>query len=376
MIRLIFLLWLALSPLCFASSVGGGGGPVNISDLIEGGTCTDDHFIRWDDSGGVFQCEAAPGAAGGDAWGDAVDDDILPDTDSTRDIGATANRFAEGWFDALESTAITEGGTALSTKYVLAQSTTDNAMCRYDGTSGQVQDSGITVDDSNNVSGMGTLASGVHTISGGAALSNVSGDLGLNNGLRLNGNSAQLTVTGSRVFSSIGYSAAVFASTTTNAANSGISRYANTDTVCWRNAGNSANVCMSVNSSNDFDFVGNVEVNGQVWSPLDSESGSGTSHTIDWDDGNSTVLDLGNFTGGGAVTLTLSNPQPGGVYVIKSIQETDSGARTITWPSSAPDTLWPGGTPCTLSTGDEDVDLITLLYDGTNYLASCNNDYQ
>jgi len=46
-------------------------------------------------------------------------------------------------------------------------SATDNALVRFDGTGGKtVQGSGITVDDSNNISGVGTFGSGAVTSSG------------------------------------------------------------------------------------------------------------------------------------------------------------------------------------------------------------------
>ena len=37
----------------------------------------------------------------GDEWGDAVDDDIIPDADGTRNLGADATRFAGGYVDNL-----------------------------------------------------------------------------------------------------------------------------------------------------------------------------------------------------------------------------------------------------------------------------------
>lgn len=46
-------------------------------------------------------------------------------------------------------------------------SATDNAVSRFDSTTGQlVQDSGVIIDDSNNVSGVGTLACGATTVTG------------------------------------------------------------------------------------------------------------------------------------------------------------------------------------------------------------------
>lgn len=52
------------------------------------------------------------GGGGGIAWSDPVDADIIPDADGTRDLGATATRFAETYTDALFVTNnITVGGT-------------------------------------------------------------------------------------------------------------------------------------------------------------------------------------------------------------------------------------------------------------------------
>lgn len=55
-------------------------------------------------------------------------------------------------------------------------SATDNALVRFDGTDGKtVQNSGITVDDSNNVSGVGTIGSGAITSSGAVQAAAASG---------------------------------------------------------------------------------------------------------------------------------------------------------------------------------------------------------
>ena len=61
--------------------------------------------------------------------------------------------------------------TALDAKLDDFTSTTDNALVRTDGTSGEaVQDSGITIDDSDNMSGVGTISSGSITIGGDVVL--------------------------------------------------------------------------------------------------------------------------------------------------------------------------------------------------------------
>lgn len=61
-------------------------------------------------------------------------------------------------------------------------SATDNAVARFDGTTGKlVQNSGITIDDSNNVSGVGTLGSGAQTITSASALALAVGANGTTN---------------------------------------------------------------------------------------------------------------------------------------------------------------------------------------------------
>jgi hypothetical protein len=67
----------------------------------------------------------------------------------------------------------------------------------------------------------------------------------------------------------------------------------------------------------------------------------------------------------GIVTLTFSNPKAGAVYYLKVIQ--DSGGHGITWPGTV---VWPNGTAPTMSTGDDDVDLVKFIYDGSNYLGT------
>jgi hypothetical protein len=109
------------------------------------------------------------------------------------------------------------------------------------------------------------------------------------------------------------------------------------------------------------DVTGNIKVTGQAYSAQDTETqAASAAHTIDLDDANSTVWDLQAATGD--VTLTLSNGQAGASYIIKIIQ--GSTARNVTWPASV---KWPGGTAPTISTTDDDVDLISLYFDGTNY---------
>jgi hypothetical protein len=76
------------------------------------GAGQDNYVLTYDNAAGIISLEVAPGAGGGDAWSDAVDADIVPDADGTRDLGATATRFAETYTDALDVTNnIVVGGT-------------------------------------------------------------------------------------------------------------------------------------------------------------------------------------------------------------------------------------------------------------------------
>ena len=80
---------------------------------------------------------------------------------------------------------------------------------------------------------------------------------------------------------------------------------------------------------------------------------------IDWDDSNVQYLVLSS----GDQTLTFSNPLDGGQYAIIIKQPAAGAAGTITWPAGV---TWVGGTSPTLKTDNDAVDVVTLVYDGTN----------
>lgn len=70
---------------------------------------TDDGYVvSYNATNDEFELSAGGGS--GDSWGDAVDADIVPDGDGTRDLGSAANRFAEVHTDSIElagSTTVT-----------------------------------------------------------------------------------------------------------------------------------------------------------------------------------------------------------------------------------------------------------------------------
>jgi hypothetical protein len=78
------------------------------------GSGQDNYVLTYDDASGLINLEASAGGGGGDAWGDAVDDDIVPDADGTRDLGSTSNRFAELHVDTIDLNGTTLDGTTLA----------------------------------------------------------------------------------------------------------------------------------------------------------------------------------------------------------------------------------------------------------------------
>lgn len=90
--------------------------------------------------------------------------------------------------------------------------------------------------------------------------------------------------------------------------------------------------------------------------------------TVDLSNGDLQVLDLQGSTG--AVTVTLSNPVTGS-WALKVIQ--GDGADNITWPAAV---MWPGGVAPIVSTGEDEIDVVTCIYDGTNHLCTIAQDMQ
>ena len=95
-------------------------------------------------------------------------------------------------------------------------------------------------------------------------------------------------------------------------------------------------------------------------------TGDGTT-TIDWKLGNKFKFTFGAFN----EVFTFTAPsKPCAVQLI--LVQDATGSRTVTWPATV---KWPGGTAPTLSTGAAAVDIISLLYDGTNYYGSSSLNF-
>ena len=87
---------------------------------------------------------------------------------------------------------------------------------------------------------------------------------------------------------------------------------------------------------------------------------------LDWNLSNSQTI-----TNSGARTITTSNEQSGGVYVLRILRAA-SAASSWTWPTAV---KWVGGTAPTLSTAASRVDIISFYYDGTRFLGVANTGF-
>jgi len=81
------------------------------------------------------------------------------------------------------------------TQYVLKPSSTNNAVTRFNGSAGAIQNSGVIIDDNENVSGLNTLEVGTHNVTGAGsagfgASHTITGTLcvGFGNGMNIKGN--------------------------------------------------------------------------------------------------------------------------------------------------------------------------------------------
>jgi hypothetical protein len=95
------------------------------------------------------------------------------------------------------------------------------------------------------------------------------------------------------------------------------------------------------------------------------ELADGPTIAVDWSKG-----DTQSVTLGGNRTLTFSNGQKGGKYLLILTQDA-TGSRTVTWPSWV---RFPGGAPQTggqpasiLTTTADKKDYISFFYDGLSY---------
>lgn len=167
----------------WATVSGGGGGS---GDVVGPASSTDNAVARFDlttgkliqdsafivNDSGVVTSGGWNGSAVGIAYGGTGINFTDPNADTILFWDDSAGSFASlsvgsGLSIAGTTLSATGGGTG---DVVGPASATDNTLPRFDTTTGKlIQGSGVVVDDSNNISGAGTLASGAHTVTSTSA---------------------------------------------------------------------------------------------------------------------------------------------------------------------------------------------------------------
>lgn len=95
---------------------------------------------------------------------------------------------------------------------------------------------------------------------------------------------------------------------------------------------------------------------------------TGTTQTVDFNNGNIQKLSLSSATGD--VTLTLSNPNQGALYTLFVTQ--GATPYNLVFPGNV---KWPQGQAPILSSTNGAIDKIMLYYDGTNFYGDWDVNY-
>lgn len=132
-------------------------------------------------------------------------------------------------------------------------------------------------------------------------------------------------------------------------------------------------VNQSVQTTDDVTFddliIDKIEANECfTYDAFQVATGDGTT-TIDWGLGNLFYFTFGTQND----TFTFTAPPGSAKLVLVLKQDTGGGgSRLATWPGTV---LWPGNVAPTLTTAADSVDIVTLIYDGTNYFGLFNGNF-
>jgi len=113
-------------------------------------------------------------------------------------------------------------------------------------------------------------------------------------------------------------------------------------------------------SNKDIDNVATLSFNSEI--DLGTKT---TDFTVDWNNGQKQKVVLN----ADITTISLTDPPGPCNLTLKVIQDDTTGGRTVTNWDDTDTVKWPAETAPTLSTGINDVDIVTFYFDGTNYYA-------
>jgi len=269
----------------------------------------------------------------------------------------------------------------------------DNQLVRFDGTTGAAQGSGITVDDSNNVTGVGSLAASSITAAGGYISLYSNGGIQASNGV--NNNNRVVLGNGTCVVSTDGHfgitdgtythvssvdsrisrqSAGVLQIGTTannalgslaltNLTASGTGTFSSISETSVAATGTGALVRAASPTLTGTLTAAGVSLSSNARFTEQTYTPTGTTQTIDLNSGNLNTLSLGSTTGD--VTLTLTVPTSAASGRIKIIQH-GTTARGITIALSAGTAVWYSAIPAFSSQAISKKTILSYTWDGTD----------
>lgn len=207
-------------------------------------------------------------------------------------------------------------------------SATDNAIVRFDGTTGKlVQNSGITVADAASGTLSGTNSGDV-TLAGSPNYLTIAGQVITRALIDLASH-----ITGRLPYANL---------TAATAASKVLGRGSASGSGDWQELSLGSGLSMS-----------GTTLSASAAADTEYDAGnSGTALTIDWTNGKQQIVTLT-----GNVTFTLSSPTTGVAYRLILVQD-GTGGRTVTWPSSV---KWENDTPPSIVTTANKVIFVSLV---------------
>jgi len=322
------------------------GGAVEGTDILSTGETGGTKFLR-EDGDGTCSWQLASDATKATKALDnlasvAINTDLISDTNEEDDlgsttkkwanlfvktIGATGTRVTKGWFTDLESTNMpTVGGTAILSSLTAPQFTSIEL--------GHASDTTL----SRSAAGVVSIEGKNIYLAGGADVSPADGGTGVSNG-----NNNTITFTGN-------YSLGLTLSNNTSVT-----------------LPTSGTLLANVSEDTTPQLGGELDCQAHsIGFTQQTATGDGTT-TINWKLGNKFYFTFGDAD----ETFTFIAPSKA-CNLVLVLKQYSTGGKKATWPNTV---MWPGGTAPTLSTGNNDIDIVSFYYDGKNYFGVASLDF-